>query len=105
MFVASALAHDAHLVADPKANTLAADLLGLPARAAYGRHAGLAETAEQVTEARALVVALAQVLAGYEAAMDRTAWRNPRATSTRYLTFLAGHGYTLSQVEERARLT
>lgn len=105
VFIASALAHDAPLVADPKANTLAADLLGLPARAAYGRHAGLAEVAEQITEARALVVALAQVLAGYEATMDRTAWRNPRATSTRYLTFLAGHGYTLSQVEERARIT
>ena len=105
VFLAVALAHDAHLIADPKANTLAADLLGLPSRAAYGRHTGLTETAEQAADARASVVALAQVLAGYEAGLDRTAWRNPRATTTRYLTFLADHGYTLSEVEERARLT
>ncbi|MBI4942120.1 MAG: hypothetical protein HY830_15350 [Actinobacteria bacterium] len=92
------------LVADSKANHLAADLLALQATTAYGRHSGLVEAAGQAAEPRATVIALAQVLAGYEAAMDRTAWRNPRAASTRYLTFLAGHGYTLSQVEERARL-
>ncbi|WP_233153616.1 ParB N-terminal domain-containing protein [Kineosporia sp. R_H_3] len=104
-FVAVALAQDVALVADSKANHLAADLLALPATTAYGRHGGLVEAAGQAAEPRATVIALAQVLAGYEAAMDRTAWRNPRATSTRYLTFLAGNGYTLSQVEERARLT
>ena len=49
------------------------------------------------------MITLGQVLAAYEASLDRTAWRNPRPATTRYLTFLADNGYTLSPVEDRAR--
>ncbi|MGQ0464923.1 MAG: hypothetical protein ACT4QG_06345, partial [Sporichthyaceae bacterium] len=100
-FLASALAIDADTVASIAGNTLAADLLGLAA-GGFGRSAALKDLTANVSESRALVVALVQVLAAYEARTDRDDWRSHRAHTDRYLTWLAANGYILAEVELRA---
>jgi ParB family chromosome partitioning protein len=104
-FIATALAADSTLLSNVAANHLAADLLGLEPGPAYGTHAGVRTAASASGDARGLVIALAQALAAYEAQMDRSCWREPRTHIDRYLTFLAEHGYDLSPVEARARIT
>ncbi len=102
-FLATAIAHDGALLSDIGGNHLAAELLGLPG-VSYGRNVAFVEAAPQAGEARAQVIVLAQMLAAYEAHTDRSAWRTKRADTSRYLTFLAQIGYTLSAVEQRACL-
>lgn len=83
-------------------NSHARELLGLPARA-YGEPDKLAELAtSQQNDARALMLALTVVLAAYEGATDREAWRTARPGTARYLRFLEANGYTLSDVEQVA---
>jgi ParB family chromosome partitioning protein len=100
-FLATALAVDTDLLADVGGNHLAADLLGVPA-GAYGRSAALAEHVAAASDARALLLALVQVLAAYEARTDRNDWRQLRPATGRYLTHLQDLGYTLADVEHRA---
>lgn len=101
-FLAAALAHDSEIVTGIGGNHLAADLLGCAERTEYGRSAALGALIEQASDARALVLTLAQVLAGYEERSDRSDWRNVRGHTTRYLQFLQTCGYALAPVEQRA---
>ena len=100
-FIATALAHDGALLADVGGNTLAADLLGASSTG-YGRSDGLVTLITQASDARAQVLALAQVLAAYEARTSREDWRNLRSQNVRYLTYLADNGYGLADVERLA---
>jgi ParB family chromosome partitioning protein len=92
-FLAAALAHDASMVTGVGGNQLAAELLGCTATGGYGRSTAQAELVEQASEARALLLALAQALAGYEESTDRSDWRTERAHTARYLRFLRSCGY------------
>jgi ParB family chromosome partitioning protein len=96
-FVATALAVDADTVTSIGGNHLAAELLGCTATG-YGRSTELAGLAEAATPARAQMLTLAIVVAGYEA--GRMAL--PTDAHARYLRFLADCGYTLSNVERIA---
>ncbi len=42
------------------------------------------------------------ILAGYEDSLHPQSWRNTNGATTRYLGFLADHGYELSDVERLA---
>ena len=81
---------------------LAAELLGCPSTTGYGRSPELADLIDQASEARAQVIALFQVLAGYEDDTTRDDWRHRRAGTARYLRFLEACGYGLADVERRA---
>ncbi|WP_165640213.1 ParB/RepB/Spo0J family partition protein [Klenkia brasiliensis] len=100
-FLAASLAVDADLLADVGGNHLAADLLGIET-GSYGRSAELARLVAAAVDARALLLALVQVLAAYEARADRNDWRHLRPATGRYLTHLQALGYTLADVEHRA---
>ena len=100
-FVVAALAQNADTIARVGGNALAAYLLGCQA-ATYGRSHDLADLADKATEARAQVLTLALVLAGYEDDTYTGSWRSVNIGTRRYLTFLAACGYTLSDVERRA---
>ena len=100
-FIAVAIATDAEIVSGISGNHLAADLLGCP-DTGYGRNTALQGLPGQASEPRALLIALVQVLAAYEARTDREDWRHVRRHTARYLAFLAANGYTLSDVEMRA---
>ncbi len=60
------------------------------------------DTARSMTEGRALLAALAIVLAAQEEALTRTNWRTRTDAGTRYLAFLSRCGYQLSDVEHDA---
>jgi hypothetical protein len=96
-FIAEAIATDLHHVFDYQ-TTPAVEWLGVKNKQQTG------SLAEGVTENRALVIALVQVLGLYEHKIDRTAWREDGKTSKwgRYLRFLESAGYTLSDVEKYA---
>lgn len=100
-FLAAALAHDGDRVTGIDGYQLAAELLGCPSRG-YGRSTALVELIEHASDTRALMLTLAQVLAGYQQCTDRTDRRTPRAHTARYLRFLQSCGYTLAPVEQRA---
>ncbi len=99
--IGTAVALDADVVTRIGGNHLAADLLGCK-NPGYGRSQDIAGLLETATEARAQVIALAVVLAGYEDSTHIGSWRNVSSATSRYLTFLADNGYTLSNVERRA---
>ncbi len=99
--VAAALASHPDVVTRVGGNHLAAGLLGCEA-GTYGRSAGVAALIEQASEARAQVLTLALVLAGYEDSTHTGSWRHADAGTRRYLGFLDDCGYTLSDVERRA---
>ncbi|MBW9208017.1 ParB/RepB/Spo0J family partition protein [Mumia sp. zg.B17] len=103
-FIAYALAKDADLLTDSSTNDIAAEWFGVEKAASYGRSAALVATVENVNDKRAHVLALGQVLAGYEARSSDSAWREDgdHSPTGRYLRFLATLGYTLSEVEEYA---
>jgi len=71
--IATALAWDPEVVT--RGRDLAADLLGCD-RGVYGRSPALAGLIDQASEARAQVLALAVVLAGYEDATHTGSWRS-----------------------------
>ena len=100
-FVAAALAVDGEIVTRRGGNDLAADLLGCD-RGVYGRSPALAALVGQASEARALVLAVAVVLGGYEDATHTGSWRRVDPATARYLGFLAACGYGLAEVERRA---
>lgn len=100
-FIAVAIATDAEIVSGIGGNHLAAQLLGCP-ETGYGRNTALQGLPAQAGDPRALLIALVQVLAAYEARTDRDDWRHVRRHTARYLAFLAANGYTLSDVEIRA---
>ena len=100
-FLAAALAHDAETVASIGGNHLADELLGYDATE-YGRSGALAALVADANDGRALVLALAQVLAAYEDSTDRSDWRHVRPHVVRYLRFIEAQGYGLSTVEQRA---
>jgi ParB family chromosome partitioning protein len=104
VFVATALATDAEIVAGIGGNALAADLLGLPA-GGYGRNTTLQDLIAQASESRAQLIALVQVLAAYEDRTDRNDWRHHRPHTAGYLNWLSANGYALSEVEQRACAT
>jgi ParB family chromosome partitioning protein len=83
-------------------NKLAAELPGCTEAGGYGRSTALVNRVEQVSEARALMLALAQVLAGYEECTGRSHWRTTQPHTVRYLRFLESCGYTLAPVEQCA---
>lgn len=102
MFLATALCRDPETLHSIEGNHLAAKWLGKSSTSTYGR-VDLAP-AKSATEARATVLALVQVLAGYEANLTQQSWRgNGNANAVgRYLRFLTQCGYTLSEVEQYA---
>jgi len=104
-FLAGVLARDPGVVAAIGGNALAASLVGADTgsgKVRYGRSAGLAAAISTASEGRALVLALAVVLASCEDTINPNAWRHLNPTSAAYLGFLAAHGYPLSHVERRA---
>ena len=100
-FVAAALAHDAETVASIGGNHLAADLLGCDATE-YGRSRALASLVAEANDARAHVLALAQVLAAYESAPTAATGVSSGRTSSATCGSIEEQGYTLSTVEQRA---
>jgi ParB family chromosome partitioning protein len=79
---------------------LAATLLGLDH--GKGQRDVIAAASDGATDARAVVIALGVVLGDIEESTGAHTWRNPSDTVRRYLVFLAGNGYTLSEVEKLA---
>lgn len=100
-FIATALSLDSRVLNSVGANHLAADWLGKKADQ-YGR-ADLSP-AKSATDQRALVLALVQVLAGYEDDLMDHTWRNDGTHNAagRYLRFIKTCGYGLSDVETYA---
>jgi ParB family chromosome partitioning protein len=78
---------------------LLADLLGTEAGHGYRRTVGSALLAH-VTDARLPLALLAQVAADIEQGTDVHCWRNPTTDVAHWLQFLAGTGYTLSEIEQ-----
>ena len=103
-FLAVALTRDADMVTDVKGNHVAAGWIAKDSETSYGRSTALADAAENANDKRALVVALATVLGGYEARAGDGAWREngDHSSSGRYLRFLEASGYVLSEVETYA---
>lgn len=101
-FLAAALANDGNMVTGVGGNQLAVELLGCAEAGSHGRSTALAALVEQAGEARALMLTLAQLLAGYEECTDRSDWRTVRPHTAHYLLFLQSCGYILAPVEQRA---
>jgi ParB family chromosome partitioning protein len=80
-------------------DSLLADLLGTEPGNGYGRTVGATHLGH-VTDARLPLALLAQVAADIEQGTDVHCWRNPPAEVARWLRFLAGAGYTLSDIEQ-----
>lgn len=57
---------------------------------------------EATSERRAQVVAVAVLLAAYEADTGTHSWRSPNSATARYLRYLEANGYELSDVERLA---
>lgn len=100
-FIATALCKDSGVTGSTGGSKIAADWLGVK-HVGYGM-ADLAP-AKTATENRALVIALVQILGGYEAALTKDSWRHDGTHNTtgRYLRFLETSGYGLSDVEKYA---
>ena len=100
-FIATALCRDSHVAHSTGGNHLAAAWLGKKSTG-YG-HIDLSP-AKTTTENRALVLALVQILGGYEDAIAENSWRSDGTNNAtgRYLRFLQSAGYTLSEVEKYA---
>lgn len=104
-FVARALGYADHALREAliAGHPLAHELLGLDRPLAYDRRCDAIDTAVlEAGDARAPMLALALVLAAYEAATDREHWRTPNPGTARYLRYLEAQGYELSDVERRA---
>jgi len=69
----------------------------------YGRRADLATLLDGASDKRLTLVTLAVILAAYEAALDRHAWRHDDGCPERhYLRYLDALGYPLCDVERLA---
>lgn len=104
-FVARALGYADHALREAliAGHPLAHELLGLDRPLGYDRRGAALDTAIlEAGDARTPMLALALVLAAYEAATDREHWRTPNPGTTRYLRYLEAQGYELSDVEQRA---
>jgi ParB family chromosome partitioning protein len=104
MFVLAALtARSDSTVAEARTHTgnrYARELLGVADYTFNSDRDELADlAAAAATDARALMLVLTIVLAAYEAATDREAWRTAKPATARYLRFLEANGYSLSEVE------
>jgi ParB family transcriptional regulator, chromosome partitioning protein len=102
VYLASELARGGHELrrAMERGHELAATLLGLDH--GKGQRDVIAAASDGATDARAVVIALGVVLGDIEESTGAHTWRNPSDTVRRYLVFLAGNGYTLSEVEKLA---
>jgi ParB family chromosome partitioning protein len=82
---------------------LAAELFDLKPHGYGGNRAELGAMIEEAPDGRAQVIALALVLAAYEASLSVQTWRYPAAASAaaRYLNMLAVWGYGLSDIESK----
>lgn len=100
--IASVLGHDSAAVSDYGSGALAYEWLGL--KTDTTSKSAVADYAAKATEARALLIALVQVLAAVESMRSRDDWRQNGRTSTagRHLRFLESIGYDLSDVEKYA---
>lgn len=100
-FVAIALCKDSTVTGSISGSQIAAEWLGV-------KHAGFGmadlSPAKTATENRALVIALVQILGGYEANLTKDSWRHDGTHNTcgRYLRFIETCGYGLSDVETYA---
>lgn len=101
-FLATTLATDPETVTRIGGNYLAATLLGVTT-GQYGRSSDLTAAIAKASDTRAQVLTLVLVLAGYDNYLSREDWRTVRQSPRRYLTYLASLGYSLSDVERRAR--
>lgn len=101
-FLATALAKDCDVITGWGSRQLAASWLTSKKGDSFARPD--LSPAKTTTEARCTVIALVQVIAGYEDSLMDNSWRNDGTNNAcgRYLRFLASIGYTLSDVEEYA---
>jgi len=110
-FVADCLARDSYMLTQQNRDAVSAELLGIDGAAVHQAVSDLPEGSDN----RAMVIALALVLASLEGRTGKDAWRHPApvrepgddriyyghsVTSGDYLRFLAANGYALSRVEE-----
>ena len=117
LFVADALARDAHLMVEHHGASVTASILGTDARGGDESAAirKLVKALPENGDARAQVVILAVVLGALETRTPKDAWRHPepirdgsdsrwsyghRMTSGDLLRYLAANGYTLSPIEQ-----
>jgi ParB family chromosome partitioning protein len=117
LFVADALARDAHLMVEHHGASVTASILGTDARGGDESAAirKLVKALPENGDARAQVVILAIVLGALETRTPKDAWRHPepirdesesrwsyghRMTSGDLLRYLAANGYTLSPIEQ-----
>lgn len=97
-FATVAIVSNPDRVGDGK-DDLLADLLGAEAGDGYGRSVGKTHLAA-TSDARLPLALLAQVAADIERTTDVHSWRRPSEEVARWFAFLAGVGYTLSDVEQ-----
>lgn len=103
-FIARAIEQNYHGFNDLDGSKLASQWLGVKGSEGYGR-SHLSHAAGEASEDRALMIALIQVLAAYEASsMSEQTWRTDGKNSHggHYLRFLESAGYGLSDVEKFA---
>ena len=117
IFVADALARDAHLLTEQHGPAVSGEILGVKADGGYDGAAirKLVTDLPDNGDGRAQVITLAIVLGALEARTPKDAWRHPapvrdlsasqwgwdrRLTSGDLLRFLAANGYDLSPIEQ-----
>ncbi|WP_158607493.1 ParB/RepB/Spo0J family partition protein [Flexivirga caeni] len=99
VFVAATLAGHASALTDYRTPGVVDELLhGGKTRMRSDR----AKSVENVTDGRALLIAVGHCCAAYEAQMSEHTWRSVQSGPARYLAFLAANGYELADVEKRA---
>ena len=98
-FVAATIAEDASALTDYRAPGKVDELLHAGKTRMRGERA---QSVQNVTEGRALMIAVGYCCAAYESQMDTQTWRSVQTGPARYLAFLAANGYDLSDVEKRA---
>lgn len=100
-FTARMIANHPSTLNHRDAASMAAEILGIEAHA-WSAHAGIAKQIEQASDKHVVIIALVFALAACEAQSDRFDWRQTNSTTALYLCALAGWGYSLVEVEERA---
>ncbi|WP_170119951.1 hypothetical protein [Branchiibius hedensis] len=98
-FVAATLADEAQWLSDHRTPGKVDELLNAGKTRSRGDRS---KAVEGATEGRALMLAVGQCCAAYEAQMGTHTWRAVSSGPARYLAFLAANGYDLADVEKRA---